>query len=201
MSLGISYRSGVDVDLEGEAKFSPIAPGLLPVSGTDTIKLDVKSELNLPPIVSFGLALYPSKKLTIGFDVDWVGWSRYEKTTIDFKSEALGICLPDITIENDWKNSWLFKVGLDYRVTDSLSLRTGYAFVESPIPDRTLSPASPDGNQHNISVGFGYRFGNYWLDAFYMRSLFEDRTVENTVLSGTYESKAQYAGLSIGYRF
>lgn len=201
MTLGLSYRSGVDVELEGEAKFSRIAPGLLPVIGTDTIKLDVKSELNLPPIVSFGLAFFPSKKLTVGFDVDWVGWSRYEKTTIEFKGEVPGGWLTDITIYNDWENSWLFKAGIDYRVTDSLSLRTGYAFVESPIPDRTLSPASPDGNQHNITLGLGYRFGNYWLDAFYMLSLFEDRTVRNTVLSGTYENEAHYVGFSIGYKF
>lgn len=201
LSLRLSYRSGVDVELEGEAKFSRIAPGLLPVRGTGAIKLDVKSELNLPPIVSFGLAFYPSKKLTIGVDVDWVGWSRYEKTTIDFKSEVLRDWFSDITIKNDWENTWLFKAGLDYRVTDRLSLRTGYAFVESPIPDRTLSPASPDGNQHNITLGFGYRFGNYWLDTFYMLSIFENRTVQNPILSGTYESMAHYAGLSIGYKF
>jgi long-subunit fatty acid transport protein len=130
-----------------------------------------------------------------------VRWSRYEKTCIDLKSEVLGIWLPDITIQNDWENSWLFKGGLEYCVTENLSLRTGYAFVEAPAPDRTLSPASPDGHQHNITLGFGYGFGDYWLDAFYMLSLSEDRTVQNTVLSGTYENKAHYMGLSIGYKF
>ncbi len=201
MSLGLSYRSSVDVELKGKAKFSRIAPSLLRVNGIDTFNVKVESELNLPPIVSFGLAIYRSKKLTIGIDVDWVGWSRFEKTSIDFKSEVPGIWFPDITIKNDWGNTWLFKGGLDYCITENLSLRTGYAFVEAPAPDRTLSPASPDGHQHNITLGFGYRFGGYWLDAFYMLSLSEDRTVQNTVLSGTYENKAHYLGFSFGYKF
>lgn len=201
ISLGLSYRSGVDVGLEGDAKFSRIASGLLPATEKNKLEMKAESELNLPPIMSFGMGIYPSKNFTIGLGMDWVGWARYEKITIDFKSEDFRIPFPDMTIQNDWENSWLFKTGIEYRFTENLSLRTGYAFVESPIPDRTLSPASPDGDQHDFTFGFGYSSSNYWLDAFYMLSIAEDRTVQNSILSGTYENKAHYMGFSIGYKF
>jgi long-chain fatty acid transport protein len=201
MSLGLTYRSGVDIDLDGDAKLSKISPALQPIVGSDTIKIDAESELNLPHILSFGLALYPDKNLTIAFDVEWTGWSTYKKTIIDFESESSEMLLPDIQIENDWEDIWLFKVGIDYRITEILSLRTGYSFVESPVPDNTLSPASPEGNQHNITLGLGCSFTNLWLDAFYMLSLYEDRTVQNSILSGTYENEAHYLGFSIGYKF
>jgi len=201
MSLGLTYRSGVEIDLEGDAKLSQISPALQPVVGSDTIKIDAESELNLPPSVGFGLAFYPDNKLTVAIDVEWIGWSTYKETTIDFKSGNLGMLLADIQIENDWEDIWLFRAGIDYRVTENLSLRTGYAFVESPVPDSTLSPAAPEGNQHNITIGFGYSFAKYWLDAFYMLSLYEDRTVRNSILSGTYENQAHNVGISIGYKF
>lgn len=201
MSLGLTYRSGMDIDLEGDAKLSRISPALQPVVGSDTIKINAESELNLPPSVSLGLAFYPDKKLTVAIDVEWIGWSTYKETTIDFESGSLGMLLPDIQIENDWEDIWLFRAGIDYRVNEDLSLRTGYAFVESPVPDSTLSPAAPEGNQHNITIGFGYSFAKYWFDAFYMLSLYEDRNVRNSILSGTYENHAHNVGFSIGYKF
>lgn len=199
--MGVAYRSSVDIDLKGEARLSQIAPALQPILGGPSFNTEVRSELKLPPILSLGIAIFPYKKLTIGFDVEWVGWSRYDRTVIDFKDEVPSFGLSDMAFDNNWKDSWIYKGGIEYLAGDRLALRAGYAFVESPVPDSTLSPAAPDADQHNISCGLGYRINNYWFDTFYMLALYEDRTVNNSILSGTYENSAHYFGIGVGYRF
>jgi long-chain fatty acid transport protein len=201
LRLGIAYRSSVDVDLKGDAKLSRIAPALQPIFGGSTYKTGVKSQVKLPQIVSLGVGFFPNQKLTIAVDVEWVEWSRYGRTTLDFQNEIPSAGFRDTSLDNDWNSTWLYKAGIEYLICDQVALRAGYAFVESPVPDSSLSPATPEADQHNISIGLGYRYGNYWIDAFYLLALYEDRTVENSILSGKYENLTNYFGVSFGCSF
>jgi long-subunit fatty acid transport protein len=101
----------------------------------------------------------------------------------------------------NWKDSMLVKIGVDYRWRDNLSLRAGYSYLGTPVPDHTLSPASPEAVSHYLSLGAGYTWRRWVFDGFYGLSLFHPRTVDNPVLSGTYKNIAHYFGLSVGYRF
>lgn len=102
---------------------------------------------------------------------------------------------------HDWKNSWLIKFGGDFKVNEKLSLRAGYVYVESPVPDHTLDPVNPESTQHNINIGFGYTMNTYTLDFFYNAGFQEDRKVNNTILSGKYKNFVHYTGISVGKRF
>ena len=82
-----------------------------------------------------------------------------------------------------------------------VDLRTGYDYSETAVPEHTLSPGYPDSDQHNISIGLGYRIKNWVVDTFYMATFYENRTVNNSILSGEYESSAHFIGVSIGHRF
>jgi hypothetical protein len=52
-----------------------------------------------------------------------------------------------------------------------------------------------------INVGFGYQANKWVADFFYTASLFEERKVNNSILSGKYESIMHLIGFSFGYRF
>lgn len=201
LSLGLAYRSHVDVDQSGNAELRNIAPALQPVFGGSKFKTNVDTTVDFPEIVSLGIAYRPTEKLIFGFDVEWVRWSRFDDQKLDFGDEVPAAGFTDTTVELDWNNQWLIKVGLEYSATDKLALRTGYAYLESPVPDRTLSPANPDADQHNFSIGFGYKIGKWVVDFFYNAAFFEDRTVDNSILSGEYENFVHYIGNSVGYRF
>jgi long-chain fatty acid transport protein len=86
-------------------------------------------------------------------------------------------------------------------MNEKISIRAGYAYIETQVPEHTLDASAPDSNQHNFSVGFGYRIKTMVMDFFYMAGFFEDRKVKNTVLSGTYENFNHYFGFSIGKKF
>jgi hypothetical protein len=62
-------------------------------------------------------------------------------------------------------------------------------------------PANPGAAQHVVSLGVGYRLNRFVIDVFYMAGFHEDRTVNNEILSGKYESMTHYAGFSILYTF
>jgi long-chain fatty acid transport protein len=80
-------------------------------------------------------------------------------------------------------------------------VRAGYVFQQSPVPDSTLEPGNPDANQHNLTLGLGYRTGRVTLDGFYMIGIYRGRTVDNAVLPGTYDNSVHYFGISVGYAF
>jgi long-subunit fatty acid transport protein len=93
------------------------------------------------------------------------------------------------------------KIGADYKLNDTLSLRGGYAFVKTQIPGHTIDAATPEADNHNISVGAGYKMGTLVLDFFYMADFYEDRKVRNNILSGEYENFTHFAGFGIGKKF
>lgn len=201
LHFGFAFRCHVSVDQKGDAEIENIAPALQPLFGGSQFKTDVETTVDLPEIVSFGMAYKPNSALTLAFDVEWVKFSRFDQQTLDFKNEVPGAGFSDILIDLDWDDQWLIKFGLEYELNENVALRTGYTFVESPVPDHTLSPANPDGNAHNFSIGFGYKTGNWVVDAFYTLELFEDREINNDILSGEYKNICHYIGFSIGNKF
>ncbi|MFC1788413.1 OmpP1/FadL family transporter [Thermodesulfobacteriota bacterium] len=200
-SYGIAYRSGVKVDLSGDVKLENIASALHPLFGGSHFKTDAHTTLDFPDIVSLGFAYRPTEKLNLGLDFEWVGWSSFDKQNLDFENEVPEAGLSDTSTILDWEDIWMVKIGVEYRVNDRISLRTGYAYSETFVPEYTLSPGYPDSDKHNLSIGLGYRIKNWVIDTFYTATFYQDRTVNNSILSGEYESSDHYIGVSIGYRF
>ncbi len=199
--IGAGYRSPVDIEHNGTATLSRIAPALQANFGGSRYKTPLRTWADFPEIVNLGLAYCPNQKLTIGVEVEWMGWSRFDTSRLDFKNEVPSAGFTDISMPLDWNDSWLYKIGAEYKIGDHHALRTGYAFVESPVPSKTLSPSAPNADSHNISLGYGWQGGRYSLDAFYMIQLFERISVNNPILSGSYDAFSHFVGLSMGYAF
>jgi len=199
--FGVAFRSHVNVNQKGDAELENIAPALQPLFGGAHYKTKVETSVDFPEIVSIGIAYKPIASLTLAFDVEWLNWSRFHHQTLDFEHEVPDAGFSDMVIDLDWKNQWLIKIGLEYRLNKDFALRTGYAFVETPVPDHTFSPANPDADSHSLSIGFGYKFGKWTVDGFYMVEIYKDRNVNNDILSGDYKNIVHYMGLSLGYNF
>jgi long-chain fatty acid transport protein len=122
-------------------------------------------------------------------------------TSFDLEREVPEAGLVDVSMNLDWASSWFLKFGLEHALTESVSLRGGYVYATSPVPDSTLSPDNPDSDQHNFAFGIGYKFNRYVIDAFYNFNFFADREVTNPILSGKYENIIHTLGFSLGYRF
>jgi long-chain fatty acid transport protein len=200
-SLGLAYRSRIKVNHEGEIEFKNIAPPLQPIFGGSSFKTDSETPATFPEIVSFGIAYRPAKDWTLSFDLEWFGWSSFKEAELKIEDEIPEANFTDSSAPLDWKDVWTVKAGGEYQMTEMLSLRAGYAYIQTQVPEHTLDAYTPDSNQHNFSLGLGYRLNSLILDFFYMAGFFEDRNVNNAVFSGTFENFVHYTGFSIGKKF
>jgi len=201
LSIGLAYASRVKVTISGDTKLEGIASQLQPAFGGARFKTDTKARVEFPEMASLGFAYRPTKALTIALDFEWVGWSVFDEGTYDFKDEVPEAGFVDLTSNLDWDDAWRIKVGMDYKMNDCLSLRCGYGFLGGQVPEQSLSPAFPSADNHNVSVGVGYRTGPWIIDAFYLAEIFKDLSVDNAILSGSYESFHHFIGFSVGYGF
>ncbi len=198
-SLGLTYRSEVRVDQKGHLKLRDIATPLQGLFGGPDFRTAARGSIDLPASANLGIAWRPGGQWVIDLDVEWTGWSSFQEAGIDLAQEVPPAGLTDITIPQDWRDVWAYKLGADCRVSERISLRAGYAFLNTPVPEATLTPAHPDADQHNVSLGFGWHYGPWIIDGYYNYGRFMQREVDNTLLFGTYDNTIHYLGLSLGY--
>lgn len=201
LSLGLAYRSRIKVTSNGDMTLSNIAPALQPLFGGSEFSTGISTTSTFPDIISLGAAYRPLKELTLALDFEQIQWSSFSRADITLTNKVPAAGFSDSSVALDWRDIWTIKAGAEYKVNDRLALRGGYAYVATPVPDRTLEAGNPDSTQHNFSLGFGYRRNSMTLDFFYMAGFYTDRTVSNSLLSGKYGNFVHYAGLSLGQRF
>ena len=202
LSFGAAYRSEIKLDLKGNANYlATTALGQNPALGlVNRVKTTVSTEsVTLPDTLTLGVAWKPTEKLTIELDAERTGWSCFKELNFTFGPQLAAFNNnPDAT---NWQNVWAYRFGTQYSVTPMLDLRAGYAFDSSPAPSSTLSPDLPDANRHNFSIGTGLHneFGSVDLAGMWVHWV--DRTVENTIESGTFKSDAYLFSVSATWKF
>ena len=199
--IGLAYRSAINVNYRGDMTIEGIAPALQPLFGGASYKSAITTSNRFPDIYSLGVSYLLSTKLVLAADAELVRWSSFKKAEVNIVQEVPAAGITDASTPLDWKDSWQFKIGGEYRMSDTLALRAGYAFINTPVPDHTLEPGNPDADQHNVSIGMGYRTGNWRIDGFYDIGIFRDRTVQNAAVSGEFRNIAHYLGASAGRSF
>ncbi len=199
INVGLTYRSGVNLAFKGEAAFTKDGDGAKVPASLRTTLVDgpARAELALPHVISVGIGAFPMEGLTVGFSIDVITWSSYDKLAISFPSTpALNQSEP-----KEWNNSITVRVGAEYEVLEkNLPLRLGFVFDQGPAPSATLGPELPDGDRYEFTLGVGYRVSRFSLDLAY-QVLFTGKidTHESVPLPGTYTSTAHLVGLSLGY--
>ena len=197
-TMALTYRSPIKVDYEGDFRVSGVPAGFpLP---SDSSEFD--AIIRFPSVVAAGYRFQILDNLRVAMDVEWIEFSRYDKLVLDIG--PLSSLLPQTAIPQDWKDSWTAGLGADWQVSDALTLRGGYMFIESPIPSSTLAPTLPDADRHLLSLGAGYAWKRHRVDLAYAFSVFQDRDVKdqpNPLYNGTYDLSSQLLGVSYGVNF
>lgn len=200
-SIGLSYRSKVDLTLTGDSTIENIPAGLgLPSS----ISNDVSGDLTLPSIVNAGYAFKPTDKLKLELDVYWVEWSTIDEEVVEDRNTGMTL----INNPKDWDDTWIISVGGEYLVNSQLALRAGYSYQQNAVPESTFNPNVPDSDLHVIGLGLGYTIDRFTIDAAYSFGFYDERDITNTVgaalgttVNGKYDSIIHVIGVTIGYKF
>jgi long-chain fatty acid transport protein len=199
VTFGVSYRSSIDMRYKGNSHFktSSFIRRFLPDN-------DVKVDMTLPPILGSGAALSFCNKWTIEFDVYWVGWSRYNDLSADFKKGVRpSFDLLNPPIPRSYHNILDYSLGVKYQANELTILRCGFMYDSSPVPRAEVDPIVPDANKYCFTAGLSILDKKcYSIDLTYYGIVYRTIKTRNNYdgLNGRYVSSCNMFSLSFDYK-
>lgn len=205
-SIGATYRSNVKVNYTGKASFTQFPTGY---ADFDAIvasqvpfgsKVSAKSSIKFPDEVRVALAWH-GQKWGVEGDVIRMGWSSFKDLPIDLTGHPL---LSEVRPEN-YKDSNSYRLGVEYKASQSMAWQFGALYDKSPVPTISVSPLLPDADRKGASIGASFSLTpKTRLDVSYLYLKFSDRGTQGMNYDnyeGTYKTTANLFGFTVVHRF
>lgn len=186
MNLSLTYRSKVDLTVEGDAVFT----GGAGYAGYAEV------EIPLPAVLAIAASYTFFDQLTVELEYDKTFWSDYKN--LDFNYAQDFTTNPfyggfDRNVPKNWDDSNAWRISLTYDMKNNFILMAGFAVDENPIPNSTLGFELPDSDALLYSLGVRYKInGNMEMGVAYLYDDKESRTVSNGTVNGTFEDAAAH---------
>ena len=202
-SLGFSWRSKMDHRAEGSASYN--VPAAVSASSPLFQDSSVSMNMNTPHMMFGGVEYKPMDNLSLEFDAVFSMWSDYSAIDYYFdKVTAVG--RQAVRADKKWNDVWKFEFGVEYLPIEDLTLRAGYFYDQSPIPDGYIDYMLPTSDRQNVSFGIGWKYNNFSIDAAYNYLWMKDRTIEARPAEGIRyteisNSHTHIVSLDMGFSF
>lgn len=197
-TFGIDYRSKIEMEMEdGDAKFT------VPTAIQSTIPADNKfdAKLPMPANLDFGFSYEINEDLTLAFEVNWVMWEAYESLTFTFKEQGE---LLNSENPRKYKDSWITRLGGQYKVNDWITLRAGVYYDPTPTNEDYFNPETVSLNTIAWTLGATLiPMENLEIDLSYLQlhGMESERSYDPANFSGTYKTLTAIPGIGIRYSF
>ncbi|MFA5257198.1 MAG: outer membrane protein transport protein [Opitutales bacterium] len=207
--FGAHYRSSVKAHLEGDADFTlPELPAPMAMYAVVFADQKIGADLTLPDSLSVSFFHQLNDKWSVMGDVTWMNWSTFYKLDIDFETALTEQYAGTAIIEN-WRDNWRYSLGTDYKMSDTVTLRGGLAYDQTPVKSSEFrSPRIPDASRVWLSLGLSWDVSqNMTLDAGYVHIFVDDPNVDNSThtayqhVIGTIDACVNIFSVSMAYRF
>ena len=196
LEFGLTYRSNVNLSIEGNAKI--FNPSGIQYDGGASVTVP------LPATINVAVAYQIPVDATIEFVYERVNWSAYKSLDFNYVGNV-GNMAPyvDAPSEKDWKDTNVFRVGLT-KVMDKYTLMAGAVKDESPIPNKSLGFELPDSDSVSVSGGVRYQYSknlNVGFAALYSMRDTRKTTNDNDVDGEFSNSNVLIMSAGLGYKF
>ncbi|MFV8463619.1 outer membrane protein transport protein [Vibrio campbellii] len=201
--LGFTYKSEVDLTLEGYAKgfgFNQANP---------TAHKNGSMDLALPATAELASFHQLTDKVAVHASINWTNWSSFKELVADFPGENS----VEIKQEN-WEDNYRFAIGTTYQMTPKLALRSGIAYDTSAVSEEHRTATIPETDRTWLSIGAGYQWSEQLtLDAGFTYILAKDAKMHETdpgfggadMFGGSFEGEVTgsiwLVGVQANYRF
>ena len=199
LELGLTYRSKVNLQLEGDANLKYPSPSL-DGNYEGGVNLPLPAALNLAAAYTF-----PSET-TVEVVYERTYWSAYK--SLDFHyTNPLAEAVFGIPKPKNWKDTNTFRLGLTQEL-NNLTLMAGYVYDNSPVPNKTIGFELPDTDSQAVSLGGRYKINesvDIGLSALY--SIHESRTItaadgnDNGLVGEFSDGNVLIVSAGLGYKF
>jgi long-chain fatty acid transport protein len=166
----ISYGAGLKLGVQGELN-DWVTLGASYQSRIWMTEFDDYSDLfaedgdfDIPPTATIGLAVKPNQDHTFTFDIQRIWYSDIDAVANPMSHLTMGCMGGDTSyclggnngVGFGWDDMTIFKLGWQWRVSDTFSVRAGYSHGEQPIPDsETLfNILAPAVMEDHFTLGF-----------------------------------------------
>lgn len=206
--LGFAYRHSVDHELEGDADFTT-NENLAAILGTQIPLFQngaATAEANLPSSAMFSVAHKVSEKLELLADATFTAWSSLQELRIEFDNPVQ----PDSFNTLAYEDVWRISAGLNYRYSDQLTLRTGVALDQDPVPSAQLrTPRIPGEDRRWLAFGATYQINDQiGFDVGYSHVFVDEVPIDNTgendggtTLRGVFDASINLFSAQFNYKF
>jgi long-chain fatty acid transport protein len=202
--LGISYKKGLEQDIEGTNTVSAdfTSGGVTFGAGS----YNANGTLKLPSMMSVSLIHPVSDQTDVMFDVTRYGWSAYDNLTVNTAWGTQG-GIPVGTVASvsnqNYVDTTSFSLGAEHRYGNGWTARAGLHLDPTPTNDTDRSFTTPDGDRTWIALGASKETdsGITW-DVAYTHIKVDDTTLNRVTDAGTIPATAEstFNIISIGVR-
>ena len=204
--IGASYRSRIKHNLEGRASYDldKDLPFILGAAGVTAFNnKNIKSSVELPDSLSLSVAHKVNNRLEILADITRTQWSTFQELkVIDTEGNLVS------KTDEKWEDVTRVSLGANYKYNDRLTLRTGVAYDEEPIPSaKYRTPRIPGNDRKWVSVGAGYKLNKKLnLDFGYSHLFLNKTAIDNPgekgySVKGSYDSHVDILSAQVNYTF
>jgi long-chain fatty acid transport protein len=197
LQFGLFYQSESIINSTGDAAGDPYAQfGAAP--GPLAFHYDAEVKNKFPQMASAGVSWQLHPRLRAALQVDWIDWAHgFDTLHISMShgnnagvNGVLGASFKD-DFPLNWSSEFVYRAGLEFAATENLTLRAGYCYGQSPVPDSTLTPMTAAIIEHTLSAGAGYRWRNFRFDLAYQYDFPATQNIGTSGLrSGEYSNSS-----------
>ena len=186
-SIGAAYRSKIKIDYTGTAEFTQRFTGNPVLDAGVAAQLPhgvqgVATTITFPESVNIGVAAGLGGGFLISGEADWTKWSRYNELLITFPNPSI----PPVDRITGWKDTWAYRVGLEYKFNPAWAIRGGYYYDKTPQPVEDAGPIFADSNRNGYTIGFGYNTDRWGFNFSDLYLKLKDRDTTGNSKDGFY---------------
>lgn len=206
-NIALSYRSKVEHKITGGKATFDVPGNAATVLQTQARGIFVntggKATVTLPASATLSVSQKVGDRWTVMGDVTRTAWKpSFNTVTVDFESNQ-----PDNVLVFGYKDTTFASIGTEYKLSDTITLRGGVAYDESPTSYGHRDVRVPDVTRKWLSVGLGWTPSERTEFNFGYTHLFTNDPAINIVsatgstLQGKYDVGGDILAASINYKF
>lgn len=202
-SIGISYRSQVDMQARGEEADFQNIPSSLQSTFPDTT---FDADLILPAELTIGIAYNLSTETVLAFDINRTYWGAYKSLNVRFNNGAGLSSNP-----RNYKDVNIYRIGIQHQLNEKTVIRGGAYFDESPIQNGYFAPETPRNDSKGLTAGASYSLSKTLeLDFSFLYLMFSefsgsydyyDQSGTTISFAGDYKSQVLAVGFGLNYKY
>ncbi|MCE1188066.1 MAG: outer membrane protein transport protein [Ignavibacteria bacterium] len=200
-SFGVQFRSKSTYEFTGTQK---VDSKVIAVADKD-----IKATLVTPQQITFGVGYQVNEALILDADFQYIGWTSYDTLKVEYTNSTDA----PLATAREYKDTWIFRIGGDYKYDKDWSFQLGFLYDRNPVPDNRVDASLPDSDRLGFSVGFSHNLTENLSAQFsYLFLHFKERTISNSDVqsfdgksyapekfNGTYNFTANLVSFSLYY--